>query len=79
MRAILSFQPLHKLRLWQLASLVVAYDSVQLAAADILFNKSEQAVIFGSFDQRLNLVLCQFVFLEYKALALYCLTKLKLC
>ncbi|KHD07701.1 hypothetical protein PN36_26475 [Candidatus Thiomargarita nelsonii] len=32
-----------------------AYDSVQLAAADVLFNQSEQSVIFASFDQRLNL------------------------
>lgn len=31
-----------------------AYDSVHLAAADILFKQSQQSVIFASFDQRLN-------------------------
>lgn len=31
-----------------------AYDSVHLAAADILFKQSKQSVIFASFDLRLN-------------------------
>jgi predicted nucleic acid-binding protein len=31
-----------------------AYDSVHLAAADILFQQNQQVVIFASFDQRLN-------------------------
>lgn len=31
-----------------------AYDSVHLAAADILFKQSQQSVIFARFDQRLN-------------------------
>lgn len=31
-----------------------AYDSVHLAAANILFKQSQQSIIFASFDQRLN-------------------------